>query len=161
VERLEKGLQEPSREERLMLWKDTLRLGKDYLRFGSGFNTFEEVFPMYKTSTSQMIFQYAHNDLLQLLAEGGVAAVGLALWFIVGWYREVIARWWKRQDPFADHMALAGMTAVFAMLIHSLTDFNLHIPANAILIVTVLAATINAVRVMSSRSASPHRANTL
>ena len=147
VERLEKGIQEPSGEERLLLWHDTLRLAKDYLGFGSGFNTFEEVFPAYKTSARQAVFQYAHNDYLQLLAEGGVVALGLVMWLLVAWYRAVIARWLKRQDSFASHMALTGMTAVFAILIHSVTDFNLHIPANAIAMVTVLAATLNAASV--------------
>jgi O-antigen ligase/DnaJ-domain-containing protein 1 len=144
LERLEKTLQEPSAEERAILWRDTVRMANDYIRFGSGFNTFEEVFPAYKTSTAQMIFQYAHNDYLQLLAEGGIVAFGLVVWLIVVWYRKVIARWSTRHDPFAAYLALAGMTAVCAMLIHSLTDFNLHIPANAIATVTVLSITLNA-----------------
>jgi hypothetical protein len=33
--------------------------------------------------------------------------------------------------------------ALAAMLIHSLTDFNLHIPANAVLFSVVLALTIS------------------
>ena len=125
-------------------------MANDYMRLGSGFNTFEEVFPAYKTSPAQMIFQYAHNDYLQLLAEGGIVAAGLAIWFIVVWYREVTARWLTRRDPLAAYLTLAGMTAVFAMLIHSLTDFNLHIPANAIVTVTVLSITLNAARTMTS-----------
>ena len=55
------------------------RMVGDYLRFGSDFNTFEEVFPAYKISTMQAIFQYAHNDHLQLLAESGIAAFGLVV----------------------------------------------------------------------------------
>lgn len=64
------------------------------------------------------------------------------------------ARRLKRHDPLAAYLTLAGMTAVFAMLIHSLTDFNLHIPANAIATVTVLAVTLNAGRVMPSGRSS-------
>ncbi|MDE2320515.1 MAG: O-antigen ligase family protein [candidate division NC10 bacterium] len=149
MERLEQTFQEPTVEERSILWQDTLRMAGDYLRLGSGFNTFEEVFPTYKTSTAQMIFQYAHNDYLQLLAEGGIGAFCLVIWCLIVWYRDLFGRWLVRQDPFAGIMTLAGMTAVFAMLIHSLTDFNLHIPANAIVTVTVLAITLNAVRVIS------------
>src|SRR5574337_144557 len=156
LERLEKTLQEPSTDERALLWRDTLRMANDYLRLGSGFNTFEEVFPAYKTSTTQMIFQYAHNDYLQLLAEGGIVAFSLIGWFIVAWYRKVIARWLTRHDPFAVYLALAGMTAVFAMLIHSLSDFNLHIPANAVATVTVLSITLNAALVPALGQNAPH-----
>ena len=153
VERLEKGIEEPSTEQRLVLWQDTLRIAKDFIRFGSGFNTFEEVYPMYKTLPVQAVFQYAHNDYLQLLAEGGIVPFGLAVWFLIAWFREVAAKWWERHDPFAAHMTLGGMTAGFAMLIHGLTDFNLHIPANALTIVTVFAMTFNAARVLPSGGA--------
>jgi hypothetical protein len=46
------------------------------------------------------------------------------------------------------------MTAVFAMLTHSLTDFNLHIPANAIDTVIVFSITLNAARVTASGQGS-------
>ncbi|HWQ69447.1 MAG TPA: O-antigen ligase family protein [Patescibacteria group bacterium] len=157
LERLKKTVGEPFTDERAFLWRDTLRMANDYVRFGSGFNTFEEVFPAYKTSTAQIIFQYAHNDYLQLLAEGGIVAFGLAVWFIVAWYREVIARWLKRHDPLAVYLPLAGMTAVFAILIHSLTDFNLHIPANAIAMVTVLSITLNTALVAASGQSVTHQ----
>ena len=153
VERLEKGFREPSTEHRLVLWQDTLRMAKDFTRFGSGFNTFEEVYPMYKTLPDQAVFQYAHNDYLQLLAEGGIVPFGLAMWFLIAWYRKLGVRWMERHDPFASHMTLGGMTSVFAILIHSLTDFNLHIPANALTMVTVFAMTFNAARVLPSGGA--------
>jgi hypothetical protein len=44
-------------------------------------------------------------------------------------------------------MTLAGMTSVIALLFHSLSDFNMHIPANAITLVAVSALTVNAARV--------------
>jgi O-antigen ligase len=153
VERLEKGFQEPSTEQRLVLWQDTLRMAKDFIRFGSGFNTFEEVYPKYKTLPVQAVFQYAHNDYLQLLAEGGIVPFGLAVWSLIAWYRKVVVKWLERHDPFAAYMTLGGMTAVFAILIHSLTDFNLHIPANALTIVTAFAMTFNTVRVFPSADA--------
>lgn len=86
-------------------------------------------------------------------------ALGLAVWFLVAWYWEALVRGLKQLDPFMSHMTLAGMTAVLAMAIHSLTDFNLHIPANAIVFVTVLAATLNMGRVVphTSYSADTYR----
>jgi O-antigen ligase len=136
-------------------------MAKDFTRFGSGFNTFEEVYPMYKTLPVQAVFQYAHNDYLQLLAEGGIVPFGLAMWFLIAWYRKVGVRWMERHDPFAVYMTLGGMTAVFAILIHSLTDFNLHIPANALTMVTVFGMTFNAARVLPSGGAFDRRSEIL
>jgi hypothetical protein len=53
------------------------------------------------------------------------------------------------------------MTAVFAILIHSLTDFNLHIPANALTMVTVFGMTFNAARVLPSGGAFDRRSEIL
>jgi O-antigen ligase len=149
VERLEKSIQEPSAEERVVLWKDSFRMARDYLPFGSGFSTFETVYPMYKTLQVQAVFQHAHNDYLELLAEGGVLSVGLVIWLLYAWFSETGAKWLKRHDPFASQMTLAGMTSVVAILIHSLSDFNMHIPANAIIIVTISALTVNTARIPS------------
>jgi O-antigen ligase len=161
VERLEKGIQEPSMEHRFTLWQDTLRIARDYLLFGSGFSAFETVYPMYKTLQVQAVFQHAHNDYLELLAEGGILSVALAVWILFAWFRETGAKWLKRHDPFASQIALAGMTSVVAILIHSLTDFNLHIPANAIIVVTVSALSINAARVPSFGDASDREGEVL
>jgi len=67
----------------------------------------------------------------------------------------------ERHDPFAVYMTLGGMTAVFAILIHSLTDFNLHIPANALTMVTVFGMTFNAARVLPSGGAFDRRSEIL
>jgi len=55
--------------------------------------------------------------------------------------RAIVRRWRMRHDPFAQIMAAAGLAALVSMGLHSLVDFNLHIPANALLFTTVLAMT--------------------
>jgi len=39
-------------------------------------------------------------------------------------------------------MGMGGFVAVAALLIHSFTDFNLHIPANALLFAVILALAV-------------------
>ena len=50
--------------------------------------------------------------------------------------------WKVRRHPDVRGLALGGMVAVVAMLLHSITDFNLHIPANMMLFAVVLSLTI-------------------
>jgi O-antigen ligase len=77
------------------------------------------------------IVDYAHNDYLQTLAELGIVgfALGLALvWRIMT--RVVRLALFHQESPgWALALGLAG--GIAALLLHSLTDFNLYIPANA------------------------------
>lgn len=50
--------------------------------------------------------------------------------------------WRVRRHSEVKGVVLGGMVAVVAMLLHSITDFNLHIPANMMLFALVLPLTI-------------------
>jgi O-antigen ligase len=73
----------------------------------------------------------AHNDYLQLLVEYGVAGAVLAVIFIAIAYRRVghLAKHWSDSWPHA--VSYAALLGTVGILVHSLTDFNLQIPANA------------------------------
>jgi tetratricopeptide (TPR) repeat protein len=50
--------------------------------------------------------------------------------------------WRERRHPEVKAIALGGMIAVMAILIHGITDFNLQIPANMVLFAVVLPLTM-------------------
>ena len=136
---------EPFHEPRLEIWKDTLRLSKDFPILGTGFNTFSHIFPKYKTLDRQVKFVYPENDYFQLLSETGVIGLGIALSFLVIFFIKTFKTWYKRHDIYIKSLVLGGLTSVVAILNHSFTDFNLHIPANALLFTIILALTYNLV----------------
>jgi hypothetical protein len=47
--------------------------------------------------------------------------------------------WRKRRDPFAVCIGVAPLAAMAAIAIHSYSDFNLHIPANFLILVAIMA----------------------
>lgn len=96
---------------------------------------------------------FAHNDYAQLLADYGlvgavlgglllISHLGNGLRFLL-WYRNV--RYERTGDNFSNSLALAigGVAAVVAYAAHSVTDFNLHIPANSILMAAVFGLLAN------------------
>jgi O-antigen ligase len=91
---------------------------------------------------------YAHNDYLQALADGGAVGGALALVFIVLLGRAVW-RATRAADPLEAGLALGSGAGLFALLVHSAFDFNLQIPSNALLFVFLsamvsrIAATVN------------------
>ena len=114
-----------------IVWNDTMKLVEDFPVFGTGFGTFRYIFPKYKTLLTQGIWDYPHNDYLQMLAEGGVVGLVSFLWLLFNALRMLT---WKK-DPLARGAA-AGFIAI---LVHSFFDFNLQIPANAYIFVTLMA----------------------
>ena len=121
TETIEKG--------RMLVWKDTLTMIKDFPLFGTGLGTYQYAFPHYKTFPMQVVFDHAHNDYLELLAEGGISLVLPFLW---GLWR--ILRWSLTSSSL---ITLGAATGMVALLIHSFFDFNFHIPANAYLFFTL------------------------
>lgn len=136
-----KSLTEPelSWQMRRELWRTALLIFQDFPATGSGLGTLGHIHPRYRTFRSTMHFDYAHNDYVQLLAElglpGAVAAFALAALLA----RRMVSAWRQQHARWSISLGAGVMCALFSLLVHSVTDFNLHIPSNALLF-SVLAA---------------------
>jgi O-antigen ligase len=120
------------------IWRDTGKLIQAHMIFGTGLGAYETTFPAYSLNTIEMVVTHTHNDYLQILADCGVIGGVIALWFLVAIFRAI----WqgiKSPDAFLAALALGGGAGIFAMLLHSLFDFNLQIPSNALLFLTLCA----------------------
>jgi hypothetical protein len=74
---------------------------------------------------------YAHNDYAQLLAEAGLVG-GALLLVLVGVLALALVRTWRA--PEGERLAVAGVWAgLVALGLHSFFDWNMHVPANALL----------------------------
>ncbi len=125
---------------RVLVWKGTLAMIKDFFVVGIGPGSFSTIFPQYQLPGSTARFYQAHNDYLQYLAELGILFIPLLGWLLV----VLFAAGFKKLHSSSRQtwgVALGAMTGIVAILAHSAVDFNLHIPANAILF-TVLAALV-------------------
>jgi O-antigen ligase len=119
-------------------WLDILRICRDFLIFGTGLGTFGNISSMYKTTSLQMLFIYAHNDLLQLLSDVGLIGFSFIALFFSLYFSSIIKTWRSRHDPYIVPLLLGGMCSILGMLVYSILDFNLHIPANALLFFIII-----------------------
>ena len=88
---------------------------------------------------SRTFYEHAHNDYLEFTAELGlVGMVPLALLVLSSAVMAVSAMR-QRRRRLAKGAGFASSMGILALLIHSLVDFNLQIPANALLFVFMLA----------------------
>jgi O-antigen ligase len=87
----------------------------------------------YQTAPGTVRYEHAHNDYLEVAADMGIPAALLlfgSLW-LLAWKVARKSLTFERRSEKRLAAACAG--AMIALLIHSLTDFNLQIPANALI----------------------------
>jgi len=120
---------------RTHIWKDSLRIVYDFPIFGTGLDTFRYIYPKYKTLEIASRINFAHNDYIQLLVETGIIGfvlILIPLYILIRVSLQKISFYISNKDYFAAYIRLGALCGIFSILIHSLVDFNLHIPANAI-----------------------------
>jgi len=117
-------------------------------------------FPAYRTEHVQRQPDRAHNDYLNLLADWGttggmITLAGMTLFGAGLWQtRRHVRRVEKEFKSGASNRLaffLGAATGLLALAAHSAVDFNLHIPANAILGVTLLALLSSNLRFATER----------
>jgi len=119
--------------KRASMRADTWRIFLDHPLLGTGLGTLQMVFPAYETLYDGKIVNHTHNDYLEALAETGIAGGLCCVWFIGVLLVESVKRLRQFNNSFAGALELSGFVACCGFLVHSLVDFNLHIPANALL----------------------------
>jgi len=121
---------------RTALWKDAASVIKDFPLFGTGLGTFGYAYPVYKLSVEKpLVYLHAHNDYLELLSETGIlgfASLMTALGLFLYTSLKALTRLAGEGDYFRYFILLGALTGVFSILVHSLVDFGLQIPSNAL-----------------------------
>ncbi|MCP4402346.1 MAG: O-antigen ligase family protein [bacterium] len=134
------------------LWKSAFHIFQDYPISGAGLGSFTHLNPRYRTFRDHLRhYEYAENDYVQLLAETGI--IGAVLLLLAGFTLgvQLFTQWKQRHSRWKIALVAGGMSAMLSLLIHSGTDFNLRIPSNALLFVTIAALCVNIVSLPSSR----------
>lgn len=132
--------EETSLHSRTMVWGGVMEMIGDYPLLGTGPGTFKTVFTQYQPPGLPCRFTMAHNDYLHFISEAGLPLIAVIIWMIIALYRKGFK---KMQNPsrLVRGITVGAMSGITAILVHSISDFNLHIPANAI-VFTVLAAIV-------------------
>lgn len=135
---------------RALIWAPAVQMWQEHPWWGVGPAHFDYRFRAYRPASSyiQARPDRVHNDYLNTLVDWGLAGALLvtAAWGCFFWG---VVRSWKfvlraQNDLTAKRsnrtsFVLGGVLGLVAILVHSFFDFNMHIPANAILVVTLLA----------------------
>ncbi len=141
VEEVEQRLAETSfaSDQRDEVSRDARDLWQDYLLLGAGAGSFYATFPRYRRGDVVGFNYHAHNDYLQLLAEAGLIGFGMLAAAVMLSLAAALSAQRTRENTFLCGLGVSATMGILAMLMHSSVEFNLQIPANAVLFMVLLA----------------------
>jgi O-antigen ligase/thioredoxin-like negative regulator of GroEL len=143
--------------DRISAWKSGLALFGDFPLVGAGLGASPEILPRYQLPPwSELYFNHAHNDYLELLAETGIVGTALFAWFaylLIDRFRRG-ARWLTPEVTPAFAGVVGGIAA---MCMIDLFDFDLRIPATAFLFSVLLGLAIRLGKTPASESEKNER----
>jgi O-antigen ligase len=118
---------------RLSIDRDAVRMFRQKPVFGWGLGSFPVVYPEFRSFYTNFFVNEAHNDYLQLLVEMGLLGFGVMLWFLAVLYSKAVPKIRNWTSDLSGAVTLACTLGLTGILVHSILDFNLQIPANAAL----------------------------
>lgn len=138
---------------RLDLWQAALSEWKTAPLIGTGSGTYLYYGRRFRSLRVQLDPVEVHNDYLHLLAEYGAVGGALFLFFLgahLRWGWRAFQRLGPRRVAASLHLPSNGLAlnlgslgALAALGVHSAFDFNLHIPANVLLMAFVCGLLAN------------------
>jgi O-antigen ligase len=127
---------------RLDAWRAALRIASDFPLAGTGVNTFATAMLFYQPPQLTARWDFAHNDYLQLAAEGGGLLVAASVFIIVAAVREAVRRIRAPQDPQTFWVRVGAVLGLAGIAVQETVDFSLHLPGIALLFATLTAFTL-------------------
>ena len=140
---------------RLKMWGAAERMWLDHFWLGVGPAHYDYRFREYRPEDLQSQPDRCHNDYLNLLTDWGVVG-GVIVFAGLGVFIFGLVKTWPhtrreendfgsgRSNRFAFFLGATG--GLVSLAVHSTMDFNLHIPANALIAVTLLGLLASNVR---------------
>lgn len=127
-----------SADTRAQIWRDTASMVPAYRWLGAGWGTYQYTFSRFKSVAPMHTVDYVHNDYLQVLVEAGPLVFVLGIIFLLRMIAGALRSAGYSLSPDQRYLAIASVGACTAILLHSVVDFGLYVPANALVFAWVL-----------------------
>ena len=119
---------------------------------GAGFDAFGVAFTRYDTWNGQFRVEQAHNDYLQILADGGILGFACVAAFVFVLVRKGITTISRRTSDIHRSVSAGALAGCFGILIHSFFDFPLRTPSNAFFFLLLVVLAVGYVPAKRSRN---------
>jgi putative inorganic carbon (HCO3(-)) transporter len=127
---------------RVEIWRQTLPIISDFPATGAGIGTYEQAMLVYQEGNREFFFNQAHNQYLQLAAEGGLLVGVPAFVATVAFVALVLSRT-RRDRSGAFWIRVGAVAALTGAATQSIWETGLRMPANAVLFGLIAAIAVH------------------
>ncbi len=121
-------------------WRDAWRVAMRFPIAGTGLNTYGVSMLYFQSTNHDYHVAQAHNDYLQLLAEGGALVCIPAVLILVVLIHRIRERFRNPSiGPMDYWIRMGAVTGLVAIALQEIGDFSLQMPGNAVLFVILIA----------------------
>jgi O-antigen ligase len=139
-------------------WSDAWHIASLFPLTGTGLNTYGVATLFYQRFDPSAHYAQAHNDYLQLAAEGGLLLILPAAASLVLLVRDIRRRLREDRGASAYWIRAGAITALVAVALQETVEFSLQMPGNAALFAVVCGLALH--KSPSRRSAIPAPSST-
>ena len=129
---------------KLKLWQDALPVFQSFPFSGDGLGTFPSLYPVFRGVAGNFTVFSPESIYVLLLVETGLIGLVLTGWVFTSFSLRTLKRLKSRHHREVWTFVLAGLAGIFAVLIYSLAEFGLEVPALGLGLAAVLGATYRA-----------------
>ena len=124
---------------RLPIWKASLAMWREAPLMGHGWGSYESLWPAWAGRPTGLHYKHAHNEYLQVLAEGGLAGAAIVAYLVFLFGRRVLRALSRPLTHAQRAVTVALATGITSVAFHSAADFGLRIPGVALVFALVVA----------------------
>jgi len=131
-------------DQRRGAWSDALDIASRFVATGTGLNTYGTATLIFQRHDLAQHYAQAHNDYLQLWAEGGLLLTIPAVVFVRALVAGIASRFREDERYSTAWWARTGAaTGMLAIALQEAFDFSLQMPGNGVLFVVLCAIALH------------------
>ena len=136
------------------IWRQTLPIIRDFPATGTGIGTYEQTMLVHQKGDRQFFFNQAHNQYLQLAAEGGLL-VGVPAFVAIEAFVALVLSRTRRDRSGGFWIRVGAIAALTGVATQSIWETGLRMPANAVLFGLIAAIAVHEPRISGATPGNP------
>lgn len=130
---------DPTEDYRWIFFSTSMEPIGQFFPLGSGAGSFPVIYPAYQPLEITEFVNHAHNDYLEWIFDTGLMGLGMILFFFALYLKQWTNVWQRGNWHSFRFLQVGAGIGILLMALHTLMDFNLHKPANALYLSFLLA----------------------
>lgn len=119
------------------IWAVTTSVIVQGMPLGAGFGALGVAYTPHDTYSGLARVEQSHNDYLQVAADAGLVGMVIGIFFLFWLFKQAFASA-NVENTYRRGVAIGAIAGCFAVLVHSIFDFVLHVTAVSVMFIVLM-----------------------